>query len=167
MTHGDFWVNNMLFSSDDPNDPTLTVTMIDFQLMTLCHPGRDLWYLLYDNVDREFRAKHLHTVLKEYFIVLSGYLKQGGLAMSFQEFMDEINKIRAGTALVFSSMVLCIGLNPVPLSFATMSDTNHVVETFKQQLGNPPQESDDPMVKEIRRRLLGTILELDEEGFLQ
>ena len=157
----------MLFSSDDPNDPTLTVTMIDFQLMTFCHPGRDVWYLLYGNVDREFRAKHMHTVLKEYFNVFSGYLKQGGLAMSFQEFMDEINKIRAGTALLFSSMVLFIGLNPVPLSFATMSDMNHMFDTFKQQLGKPPQESDDPMVKEIRRRLLGTILELDQDGFLE
>ena len=109
----------------------------------------------------------MHTVLKEYFNVFSGYLKQGGLAMSFQEFMDEINKIRAGTALLFSSMVLFIGLNPVPLSFATMSDMNHMFDTFKQQLGKPPQESDDPMVKEIRRRLLGTILELDQDGFLE
>merc|ERR1712126_49905 len=59
MTHGDFWVNNMLFSSNDPNDKDLKVTLIDFQLMALSHPGKDLWYLLYCNVDKEFRAKHL------------------------------------------------------------------------------------------------------------
>jgi len=121
MTHGDFWVNNMLFSSNDPNDKDLKVTLIDFQLMALSHPGKDLWYLLYCNVDKEFRAKHLKEVLLEYFKVFSGYLQEGGLDMKFEDFFNEINKFRAGMALVFCSVVIFVGLNPVPLSVSTIA----------------------------------------------
>ena len=40
MVHGDFWVNNLMFSSDRPDDPDLTVTLLDFQMLTIAHPGR-------------------------------------------------------------------------------------------------------------------------------
>ena len=40
MVHGDFWVNNMMFSSDDPQAEDLTVTLLDFQQMTITHPSR-------------------------------------------------------------------------------------------------------------------------------
>merc|ERR1711915_274280 len=166
VVHGDFWVNNILFSSDDPNDTDLKVTLVDFQQLTLCHPARDLWYLLYSNVDREFRTQHLHTVLKEYFQVFSSYLRQGGTLISYEDFLREINWFRAGMALLYSSMMLMIGLNPEPLRFATTADTRHVTKTFKRQLSEVPKESDDPLMKEIRRRILGTILELDDEGLL-
>ena len=40
MIHGDFWVNNMMFSSDDPEDEDLTVTLLDFQQLMIAHPSR-------------------------------------------------------------------------------------------------------------------------------
>ena len=40
MVHGDFWVNNLMFSSDQPDDPDLTVTLLDFQMLTIAHPAR-------------------------------------------------------------------------------------------------------------------------------
>ena len=40
MVHGDFWVNNMMFSSEDPQAEDLTVTLLDFQQMTITHPSR-------------------------------------------------------------------------------------------------------------------------------
>ena len=40
MVHGDYWVNNLMFSSDNPEDPDLTVTLLDFQMLTMAHPAR-------------------------------------------------------------------------------------------------------------------------------
>ena len=40
MVHGDFWVNNMMFSSEDPQDEDLTVTLLDFQQLMIAHPSR-------------------------------------------------------------------------------------------------------------------------------
>ena len=40
MVHGDFWVNNMMFSSEDPEDKDLEVTLLDFQQLMIAHPSR-------------------------------------------------------------------------------------------------------------------------------
>ena len=40
MVHGDYWINNLMFSSDHPEDPDLTVTLLDFQMLTIAHPSR-------------------------------------------------------------------------------------------------------------------------------
>ena len=166
MTHGDYWVNNMLFSSSDPEDAELTVTMLDFQLMTLAHPARDIWYLLYCNTDKEFRDKHLQEILQEYFNIFSSYLQLEKITISFQDFLKDISYLRAFMALTFSVMVQFLALSPEPLSFSTMRDIKVVQDTFKQQVASPPKESDDPMIKEMRRRMLGIIYELDNEGLL-
>jgi len=165
MTHGDFWVNNMLFSSADPEDTKLTVTMLDYQLMTIAHPARDIWYLLYCNTDKEFRDKHLQ-ILQEYFKTFSSYLELENVIISFQDFLKDISCIRASMALIFSVLVQFVALNPEPVSFSTLRDMKVFQETFKRQVASPPKESDDPLVKEMRRRMLGVIYELDNEGLL-
>jgi len=84
--------------------------------------------------------------------------------MKFEEFFEEINKIRAGMALLFCSIVIFVGLNPVPLNVSTIAGMKQIGSTFEEQITTPPKESDDPLVKEIRRRFLGAIEELDDEG---
>merc|ERR1712142_9999 len=160
MTHGDYWVNNMLFSSPDQDDPNLTVTILDFQLMSIAHPARDIWYLLYGNTDKEFRDKHLREILEEYFKVFSPYLHLEKVNISFDEFLKDISPIRAPMALIFSLMIQFIALNPEPVSFNTMRDMQTFQETYNRQVGSVPTETDDPMVKEMRRRMIGVMQEL-------
>ena len=69
-------------------------------------------------------------------------------------------------ALIFSVLVQFVALNPEPVSFSTLRDMKVFQETFKRQVASPPKESDDPLVKEMRRRMLGVIYELDNEGLL-
>lgn len=40
MNHGDFWLNNMMFSSEDPEENDLKVTLLDFQQLIIAHPAR-------------------------------------------------------------------------------------------------------------------------------
>ena len=166
MTHGDVWVNNMLFSSADPEDSNLTVTLLDFQLLCLSHPAKDIWYLLYINVDKEFRDAHLQTVLKEYHQELSKYLLQEKVSITYEEFFIEISPLRAPMALLFAQMVLFVALCPEPLGFGTFSEMKQFGETCKNLLTSEPKDTDDPIVVEIRRRILGNITELYNENLL-
>jgi aminoglycoside phosphotransferase (APT) family kinase protein len=47
VCHGDAWSNNMMFEESEDS-----ATLIDFQMITLGHPARDLWYLLAINTDK-------------------------------------------------------------------------------------------------------------------
>ena len=40
MIHGDFWLNNLMFSSEDPEEVDLRVTLLDFQQLIIAHPAR-------------------------------------------------------------------------------------------------------------------------------
>ena len=41
---------------------TYRVKQLDFQMLTIGHPARDLWYFLQMSTDPGFRSKHLETV---------------------------------------------------------------------------------------------------------
>ena len=165
MIHGDFWVNNILFSSDNTEDPKQVATILDYQVMALGHPARDIWYLIYSNTDKEFREKHLQTVLQEYFHGLSKYLQMENIQMSFETFKEEITRLKVPVALLLSTIIQFIALTPEPVSlFDSMDAIKHFQATFIKQVGSCPLESDDPMVKEIRRRMIGMLYELDSEG---
>ena len=40
VVHGDFWLNNIMFSSEDPEDTELSATILDFQQLIIAHPAR-------------------------------------------------------------------------------------------------------------------------------
>ena len=85
--------------------------------------------------------------------------------MSFETFKQEITKLKVPVALLYSTLIQFIALTPEPVSFFDSMDAiKHFQETFDKQVGSCPQESDDPMVREIRRRMIGMLHELDSEG---
>merc|ERR1712209_135620 len=47
VTHGDAWINNLMFTSGNPQDENVGVTFLDYQQMILTHPAKDIWYFLY------------------------------------------------------------------------------------------------------------------------
>ena len=100
------------------------------------------------------------------FKVFSSYLHLEKVHISFDEFLKDISPIRAPMALIFSLMIQFIALNPEPVSFNTMRDMQTFQETYNRQVGSVPSETDDPMVKEMRRRMIGVMQELDNEGLL-
>ena len=66
VTHGDAWINNMMFNTDDPDSDDLQCTLVDYQQMMYTHPSKDLWYFLYSCTDRKFRDEHMTDILKTY-----------------------------------------------------------------------------------------------------
>ena len=69
-----------MFSEDESE-----VVLLDYQLMGLFHPARDLWYFLSLATDADFRRAHLQDLLKDYFQVFNTYLKDADIDMTFDQ----------------------------------------------------------------------------------
>jgi len=164
MIHGDFWLNNMMFSCEDNE---LSVTLLDFQQLMIAHPARDLWYFLYSSTDKQFRDHHLKDVLREYYNTFSKYLELEGVSLTFQEFCQEMNSVRVALGLGFSIGILFIALSPEPLGdILSMTGFKRFQETQKRFMARPPSDEDHPNVKELRRRMVEVVRDLDQENLL-
>ena len=75
LNHGDAWLNNMMFKSDEDNNP-LEVCLIDFQINFWAGPGVDLWYFLSTSVADEIKVDHFDEFIKFYHDQLTNGLKK-------------------------------------------------------------------------------------------
>ena len=135
--------------------------------MAMGHPARDLWYLLQIGTDPDFRSKHLDTVFKEYYAVFSSYLEASGVKVEFSTFTAECEIWRGPMSLLFGNFVLFLSLNPEPQSMSSWSGYKKVVRDMEEKLGGEAKHTTDhPMMKEIRRRIIEGIFELDSLGLI-
>jgi len=167
MNHGDFWLNNMMFSSEDPEENDLKVTLLDFQQLIIAHPARDLWYFLYSSTDKQFRDKHLTDVLREYYDTFSKYLALEDLQMTFQEFRQEMNSVRLSLGLGFGIGILFIALWPEPIGdILGFSGFKRFKALQKSFYCTPASPEEKPILRELRRRTLEVVMELEEENII-
>lgn len=73
-THGDCWVNNMLFRYDeqDPKKP-VSVTLVDFQVSREACITTDLAYFMFNSIRSPIRIKHENEFLRVYFDAFTRY----------------------------------------------------------------------------------------------
>ena len=77
-----------------------------------------------------------------------------------------IEKWRAAISLLFGNFAIFICLNPEPQSYSTMSSAKKIGKDMDEMLGGNEKETDHPLLKEMRRRVIEGILELDALGLL-
>lgn len=75
MNHGDIWLNNMMFKSDEENNP-LDVNMIDFQVAFWASPAPDILYFLVSSVADDIKVEHFDDFIEFYHEQLTSALKQ-------------------------------------------------------------------------------------------
>ena len=59
ICHGDYVINNVMFTKNQ-------MKLIDMQMVCYCSVGIDLTNFIYISTDREFREKHLNSLLHLY-----------------------------------------------------------------------------------------------------
>jgi aminoglycoside phosphotransferase (APT) family kinase protein len=65
LTHGDFWLNNMLFKGDEVSEPS-DVSLIDFQGNTWAGPALDLHYFIVSSVNDDIKVDRFDEFIKWY-----------------------------------------------------------------------------------------------------
>lgn len=79
LNHGDIWLNNMMFKSDEAGNP-LDVSMIDFQGPFWASPVSDLIYFLLSSVEDSLKVKHFDDFIECYH----QELKEGLMKLNFE-----------------------------------------------------------------------------------
>lgn len=65
LNHGDIWINNMLFKSDD-NGNCIDVKFIDYQIASWGSPITDLMYFLLTSVQDDIKTAHFDELIAFY-----------------------------------------------------------------------------------------------------
>ena len=75
LNHGDIWINNMMFKSDDNGNP-LDVSMIDYQGPFWAGPGVDLMYFMITSVADDIKIDQFDNLIEFYHVELTKALKK-------------------------------------------------------------------------------------------
>lgn len=74
LNHGDTWLNNMLFKSDE-NENTIDMKFIDYQLCFWGSPSFDLSYFFLSSIKDDTKIEHFDDFIVHYHNELTAALK--------------------------------------------------------------------------------------------
>lgn len=160
LCHGDLWINNMMFSQDETK-----VTFLDFQIMQILHPARDIWYFLAGATDGDFRREHLHDLLKDYFQVFQVYLVESGISLTFEEFEKEVLD-RRDFLLLYTVSFMPTFMATEKIEFNSFGDMKELTKRREVEIGRATGPGDTENLLEIRRRMINMIEEAADCGFI-
>ena len=116
----------------------------------------DIWGIVYACTDGEYRAEYLEEDLKAYFTILSGYMDAKA---DYTEFREELEDRRMFGQLQYSiSCFFTLSPTKMPNPFTEMSK---FVKACNEILAAEEKEEDHPDLKEIRRRMLSNLKEME------
>lgn len=160
LCHGDLWINNMMFTQDETK-----VTFLDYQIMQILHPSRDIWYFLAGATDADFRREHLQGLLRDYFQVLQAYLVDLGISLTFEEFEKEIHD-RRDYLVVYTVTFMPTFIETEKIEVDTWRSMKELMKKREVEIGRASLPNDSAVLVEIRRRLIGLVEEAADCGFI-
>lgn len=75
LNHGDTWLNNMMFKSDEEGNP-IDVSMIDYQISFWATPSADFLYFMMTSIADDVKVAHFDELLEFYHDHLTASLKK-------------------------------------------------------------------------------------------
>ncbi|XP_040570973.1 uncharacterized protein [Lepeophtheirus salmonis] len=108
INHGDCWTNNFLFKYDE-NKELVDICVIDWQMLLMNTPVRDVSHVLGTCLDPSYRKKHLNYLLKYYYERLSLHIEEEGLEIKgiypYEKFCGEYREFEAHRFLLQSTLI--------------------------------------------------------------
>ena len=121
----------------------------------------DIWSIVYSCTDGEYRKDHLEEDLRAYYAVLSGYMDT---MADYTEFRQELEERRAFGMVQFG--ISCFAtLSPKKLP-SPVSELSKFGKACREILTAEETEEDHPDIKEIRRRMMSNLKEMEEIKFI-
>ena len=97
IAHNDFWVNNLMIKFDENGEPE-NVKILDYQLIVYDSGVRDLILFIFSSINDKNLGENLDNYLRVYYDSLTECLrtlKRPLTGFSYEEFMEEVNRIAA------------------------------------------------------------------------
>lgn len=88
LNHGDIWINNMMFKSDQEGN-LLDVSMIDFQGLFWASPVHDVLYFLISSVADDIKVEYFDDFIEFYHIQLTAALKK----LKFDQYIPSLHDL--------------------------------------------------------------------------
>lgn len=88
LSHGDIWLNNMMFLSNAQNEP-LDVIMYDFQGSAWATPSGDVLYFLISSVCDDVKVEHFDDLIEYYHQELCKSLK----ALAYDQHIPTLSEL--------------------------------------------------------------------------
>ncbi|PSN36163.1 hypothetical protein C0J52_17000 [Blattella germanica] len=107
FTHGDLWLNNMMFRYSNSTGEVEEVRFVDFQIGCVGSPVLDVMYFLYTSVSLDFLDKH-STLIEEYHKTLAETLSLLGydhLTPSLAQLYQQMDKRSTFCIIVVGSIL--------------------------------------------------------------
>ena len=138
------------------------VKILDYQGISLGHPALDIWPMVYSATDAEYRKEHMDVDLQAYYAVLSTYMD---VKVNYTVFRQEVEERRAFGMIVYGTVDLFLTMSPEKLP-NLITEFDKFKKVTKDMLIAEDTEEDHPDVREIRRRLMGNMNEMEELNLL-
>lgn len=163
ICHGDFWSNNIMFKYNQ-SDEVEDLVLVDFQLISVCHPAYDILYLLYLSSDLEFRDTQMEKCLQCYWDTFSTYIEKYGptdVHYGWPEFMADIHEYKS-IGFVLASTILPNVLSDIQVEPGGLL----ALRALQRKQVSELADDSKPTSKEIKRRIIGLITELARDNII-
>ncbi|XP_069690930.1 uncharacterized protein [Periplaneta americana] len=134
LSHGDLWINNMMFAYSKDNKCPLDLRFVDYQLSYWTTPAVDIHYFLESSACNDLLNK-THILIEEYYRTLEEILTLFGyqhLLPRQKEFNDQLNKrgVFARDCALVNRRTALVDRNKIP----DMNSTSTYMESLKMLL---------------------------------
>ncbi|XP_056648170.1 uncharacterized protein LOC130452767 isoform X2 [Diorhabda sublineata] len=161
FSHGDSWINNILFKYEDNCSCPSKICFLDWQLSRCTSPAIDISYFIFSCTDKKLRAHHYEDLLNAYHSSLLSFLKQLGCDLdifSKEKLLDNMKR--------FSKYGLMMCLITIPLAAAEMDEipdwTNDMNEEERTKMFSQERKSE----KYIINKLIDVVRDFDKLEYI-
>ena len=126
-------------------------------MLTWGHPAVDIWSIVYSATDAEYRKDYLESDLQAYYAVLLSYMDT---KPEFSEFLQELKERRL-FGMIIRGFACFLTLSPVKLPHVAY-EASKFEKSCQDILIAEDAGEDHPDVREIRRRMMSNMKEMEE-----
>lgn len=161
FSHGDSWINNILFKYQDNKLSPSDICFLDWQLSRCASPAIDISYFIFACTDKNLRASHYDDLLNVYHSSLTSFLKRLGCEsdiLSKEKLLDNMKK--------FSKYGLMMCLITIPLIAAEIDEipdwTDDMNEEERAKMFSKERKSEEY----IMNKLIDVVRDCDRFEYL-
>ncbi|CAG7700783.1 unnamed protein product [Allacma fusca] len=177
VCHGACWTNSMLFRYDEVTGKPIQVVFVDLQLTREGDPFTDVTYTLYCGTTREFRTKHLTSMLNLYFDTFTQICKHFSVpcypGWSWEEFKRRFHRAKIYGARTVKTLPVCLKTHCHSQQVVNLEESG---DSRNENVDNDEGDEFSELVKSLtkravihpalRERLTGALQEFIDDGII-